>query len=352
MSHTAKTLLTTLGMALCLPLCRPGRCEDLSVPPPKAASPAEPKLTATICWKASLFDFDPVTGGLTIEPPGYLEVTILAQGGHVAEVTAYGNVVVDSLKNEEGKIIPVQSPEEGVDPLEPGFPEGADPQNTVAVAIPLRDLPPVRKISELRGSFVWETGGQWETIPLPDALKATNRPIEHNRLASLGLTVRVRRPQWPQPAKVAPKMPLSTPGGLDFVDEVQCFLVNTADRRVRFKWTDARGTSLPGSSAEGGFNLVLGEETHTFRFKEKLPEGCQLRVLVYREGQPHRIPFVFTDLEVPPEYSREEALQNVGVSAFRHPWARARVPRVSKPTFHTEACPSAPLPEHDEDPAE
>ena len=53
----------------------------------------------------------------------------------------------------------------------------------------LRDPPPLKKLSEVRGSLVLRTGGRLQEVVVKDFLKPTNRAIDNATLKALGVAV-------------------------------------------------------------------------------------------------------------------------------------------------------------------
>jgi hypothetical protein len=274
-----------------------------------------------------------------------LIVSLVARGGVVAKATAGGEFKVDSVKDDAGHAIDCRGisdttgmcwliQNQGVVPVGPG--------GNVQVSFNWVDPPPLRKLSELRGSFALRTGGRLQEVVLKNAFRKTKGVIEDATLKSLGITVHIARTTWPAPEKcdksafsftVPPGDPSEAqeilefdmgdgkpaPSGYAFPSGQEVPVIvkpKTANHPplVRLEVTDGDGKPFMPLRSECTYDKDGSIERIKLSFAERLPASSQLRLTVHRDPKEIRVPFVLKDVRVPPKENQETSQLPVDVT--------------------------------------
>lgn len=296
MGRAAAFVFVALSMMTCLVHCL--HAADAAPREARPLSAKDLRIDPKVGWQRMSFvdaDGRPLEG----QPKSVLNVWVTVRGEAAAQATACGDFLVDSVKDENGNPVPrscwmctrgllwrradPRQPEEGVEML-----------------FQLRDPPPLKKLSELRGSSVLRTGGRLQEVVVKDFLKPNSRAIDNATLKALGVAVVTTRIALKPAAKSAPApRSFDAPDLMmpDAVDEVELDITSGDSPVVQIAITDPGGESL----ASPACRYDTGIRKATFLSKEKLPDDSQLRVTVHRDAQEMQVPVVLRDLEVPLE---------------------------------------------------
>ena len=122
------------------------------------------------------------------QPKSVLNVWINVRGEAAARATACGDFLVDSVKDENGNPVPRNCwmCTRGLHWMRT---DPRQPEDAAEMLFQLRDPPPLKKLSEVRGSLVLRTGGRLQEVVVKDFLKPTNREIDNATLKALGVAV-------------------------------------------------------------------------------------------------------------------------------------------------------------------
>ena len=161
---------------------------------------------------------------------------------------------------------------------------GTPPKDGLRIPFFLHNVPAVRKLGELRGSFVLHTGGHLQSVVLKDTLKRPDGPIADARLDSLGVTV-------------TKKTPVGTPVGMnDPENKVEFHMTAGEHPVVQVEIIDPQGKPLPGGS---GFQYRDSINKAMFSSRNKLPEDSQVRLTIHQNPEKIRIRFALKDIDIP-----------------------------------------------------
>ena len=152
-----------------------------------------------------------------------------------------------------------------------------------------------KRLRELRGSIILQTGGQLETVVLSDLLKNADVPIQNAAMKSLGISLdQIQRAnEWPAKAK----------------DEVENLLLDLSWKGTNLVYSaellDRKGTRLPRAKDTALFwdNSVMWLSYQ----KTQLPSDLQLKIVVHKNSRRIRVPFVFKDIVLPPPKNDNQA---------------------------------------------
>jgi hypothetical protein len=285
---------------------------------PKESTPSDVQIFTDVSWKQGIFNGELDT---------YLEVLLIVRGDAATGAAACGNVTVDSINDENGQSLKGRLTFLAgmILTRQPGSPS---PKDGAQISFGLHNPPPLKKLSELRGSFALRTGGRLQEVILKDALKHSNRAIDDTALKSLGITVLVSRTTRPAPTDPAAKVfTLSAPGESEDAQDVLELELRNGDfpvggyaypssvepksaRRTgdgntvtRVQIADANGRPFTPLTTNVTYGSNIGKAK--FCFKDKLPDGTQLQLTIHRDAREIRVPFAFNNIEIPPRKASE-----------------------------------------------
>jgi hypothetical protein len=296
MGRAVLFVFVALGTLICLvhPVC----AADAAPREARPLSAKDLRIDPEVDWQRAHLVTFPEGRPLEGQPKSVLNVWLNVRGEAAARASACGDFLVDSVKDENENPVP-RDRWICTRGLLLTRVNARDPKDGVQLLFQLRDPPPLKKLSEVRGSFVLRIGGVLQEVVLKDFLKPGGRVIDNATLKGLGVavvTTRTTRKPVPEFAKVLPNH--IAPGVMpDAQDELE-FDITSGDSPVtQIAITDPSGESSPPLA----LNYDTTIKKATFGFKEKLPEGSQLRLTVHRDAQEMQVPFVLRDVEVPPE---------------------------------------------------
>jgi hypothetical protein len=238
------------------------------------------KLTAKADWR-------PWQGN--VKPPG-LAVQIGLEGRPVEQVSAFGEFDIESALDESGN--PLDFPSSHAEMQVRSWDcDSLDIEST------LQAPPPVRKISQLRGSLALQLGGPNEIIVVKDFLRNIKKdnPLDNAALKTLGIVVTVEHERHlgkEYAAAEAVRIHLEW-------KQNAVVLCTVCDEEKLAVLEGNRSLSRTGRRSVSWWQS----------FKEPLPPHAQLRLCVRKLSRKIRVPFLFKDIEVPPKPTEEDTNQ-------------------------------------------
>jgi hypothetical protein len=235
---------------------------------------------------------DPIVAGLKmnveVEPSAVL---IRLQGKPIEQTSRFGEVDLDSVLDEAGHKVYLCNSAVG---MMDRFNERNFHAHRPAAYFWITDADRPKKLRELRGSVALRTGGRREPVVVKEFLKSVGKPIKNQTLENLGISVRLLGYE----KDLGPEF-----GGR--LEELDLEFVLRHDMALyRFDLLDPQGQPV-GKGEVAGFrknNTV----TCTCFCRERLPAGCQLRIVVHKDSRKVRVPFVFKDIKIPPAAKEQE----------------------------------------------
>ncbi len=260
-----------------------GSQEELS------ANLADLQITSDVSWKEGGGD-DPQTT--------YLDISIIAKGSAAAAATACGDVELDSLTDENGQIVDLKNLTYRYGMILANHEDGSEiyPKDGVRISLDFDNPPPLKKLSEMRGSFALRTGGRLQEVVIADLLKYCGGDIDNEMLKKLGVTVRVARSTQPTkesglPSFIVPAKPN------DRIDELKLVILRDDNAVVRLEVTDSNGKPVELCASGSCSTSSIGSAN--FTCLDKFPDDSQLRLTIHRDAKKVRVPFVLKDVKIP-----------------------------------------------------
>lgn len=247
------------------------------------------KITSTVSWEE---------GWLNDRHTIYLDLSVIAEGSAAAAATACGDVELDSLTDENGQPVDRTNLTDRSDMILVNHEDGfkTHPKDGVRLSLNFYNPPPLKKLSEMRGSFALRTGGRLQEVVIADLLKYCGGDIDNKMLKKLGVTVRVARSTKPTKGSGLPSFIVPTKPN-DRIDELT-FLVSSSDNAVvRLEVADVNGKSF----TPNGLQYDKSIEVAVLNCDDKFPDDSQLRLTIHRDAKLVRVPFALNNIEIPPQ---------------------------------------------------
>jgi hypothetical protein len=235
---------------------------------------------------------DPILAGLTIRAEATPRAVILhLEGKPIERASRLGDIEFDPVFDETGETVYFQANNWMQRMTCQMSGRIADPDfeaNQPNIRFDIVEDQHPKKLRELRGSLVLQTGGQLETVVLNDLLKNADVPIQNAAMKSLGVSLdRIQRyNEWPAKAK----------------NEVESLLLDLSWKGTNLvssaELLDGKETPLPREKSTALFwdNSVIWRSYH----KTQLPSDAQLKIVVHKNSRRIRVPFVFKDIVLSP----------------------------------------------------
>lgn len=295
--------------AFCLACPGVGRAGDAYADNSPVASPSGVRISAEAGWKDQMYNN---------KRQRMLSVSLVARGPAAATASAYGDLTLDSIRDEQGRPVkpwPISlairggASEEALHlVLREGITENHPPDG-VRFSIDFQNPGPLKRLSELSGSLALRTGGRIQEVIVPGVLMQKSLTVQDPTLKDLGITLRLTRTTRP-PAEAKTKTGISRVDGKTVstlavisqavpADELGIKIEVASTTVVSVEMADRGGKPLKPVA----WGMKFGEtvKSATLRFKDKLPDDGQLRLRVHRDAQRLRVPFALKDIEIMPE---------------------------------------------------
>lgn len=273
-----------------------------------------------------------------------MQVRLLIYGPAAEGASGYGNLKIDSIRDDSGKPVsstlpgPVPSAQEPMRRIDRRF--GLHPQDGLEIYLGSYDPPAAKKLSELRGCIDLRTGGRYETLVLPNVLKRPDRPVENDLLKKLGLTVKVKCIH-PAPRKDdAPRdsgkrsdaaVLWTVPTDIETMERCRIEIQEDQNPVVRYALTDARGKTLRESCT----NLHGSEKKYRVDlcYEKPLPDNVRLKLTVHADPQILHVPFALKNVMIPPQKKAVAGSSSPAVSIGTLPDSKTTSPSAPPPSI-------------------
>lgn len=213
-----RNLAVAAGVAFSLVFFGVARAAQPQPKPSLVGKPAEVRIRPEVSWQEM-----PTINDKAVRS---LDISLIAQGGAAATASAFGDLKIDSIKDEKGQPVKAELDSPAMHgPLAHNMMlldrEGEienqliwkHPRDGVRIVLTLQEPPPLKRLSEVRGSFALQTGGTTQEVLHQGPFKSGYHRIEDALLERLGVTISVTRknPQDPKETGPAPATVSYTP---------------------------------------------------------------------------------------------------------------------------------------------
>jgi hypothetical protein len=227
------------------------------------------------------------------QPP--LRIKFEMTGRAASLASQKSEVAITSITDENGQPVALKKSDEDCNFHVIARSIGNQTKDGIEFLHDFKKAPPVKNISELRGSIDLRTDGKIEIITLKDFPKEQGDKITDESLKSLGITIEAERKKKSETNFLGSNMRDELAVRADFGKSpiIDCEIIDAKEKPIKT-------ISACSCGQENSCSYSLG-------YMRKLPPDAKIRITYHKDGRKVRVPLVCKDIEIPPIPEKTEA---------------------------------------------